>query len=305
LHQDLEPDFQKLYKLSVELLNPNTDVSVGYEKIQNLEYSSFSDTEKLVLQFFEPYAALQTEETWLTAYKESTQLWFSKCSNEAKIAFRLEVFRLIQLTFFLSRCLLVKRFSYSVPSTKVLEWIKLCNYDAILELGCGKGYWSHLIKQSGTKVFAQDVKDSLDNADTDGSPSFLEDVYVGELTKALTDKLIRETCSLSKNTTKASHAQQNTSERDCFAGKVAILICWAPKFASVCKNFISVLQSFFRVCETNKLQGELILVGDQRLCGSHAFWETVHANFSMISCVSLPRFVGHFDSVKLFAPKTC
>lgn len=118
MHQDLEPDFQKLYKLSVELLNPNTDVSVGYEKIQNLEYSSFSDTEKLVLQFFEPYAALQTEETWLTAYKESTQLWFSKCSNEAKIAFRLEVFRLIQLTFFLSRCLLVKRFSYSVPSTK-------------------------------------------------------------------------------------------------------------------------------------------------------------------------------------------
>lgn len=58
-------------------------------------------------------------------------------------------------------------------------------YDLLLEVGCGKGYWSEVLKQAGVNVVAQDLVQSETNAATDQTTSFIQDAIIAPVTAEL------------------------------------------------------------------------------------------------------------------------
>lgn len=50
---------------------------------------------------------------------------------------------------------LVEEYSWAVPNKEVLDYIS--NFDVVVEVGAGNGYWGHLIKECGTFTNAVDI----------------------------------------------------------------------------------------------------------------------------------------------------
>lgn len=50
---------------------------------------------------------------------------------------------------------LVEEYSWAVPSSEVLSY--LAHFDEIVDMGAGKGYWSHLLEERGVDVSAYDI----------------------------------------------------------------------------------------------------------------------------------------------------
>mmetsp|Transcript_4175 Transcript_4175/g.5558 ORF Transcript_4175/g.5558 Transcript_4175/m.5558 type:complete len:392 (+) Transcript_4175:315-1490(+) len=291
----LAPIFEIVFLQLSRLFDFNAECHLAYGKLATCtDLKEFSEREALQFQFLEPYAALQSTETWEgivnDLQKQDVIKWENVIKSES-IVLKCEIFRLLSLGLYITRELLVKRFAFSVPNDEALDWMQKQKYSCVVEIGCGKAYWSSLIRQMGIKVVAQDIYPAYENKDTDGSDAFLDDVKVGELN----DSMIQELLAL------AVGNKTNGSVYGNIKGVAALLFCWVPKFPQTCEDFLRIISAFnSQQFKHNFLTCDIIVVGDNRLCGSPTFWTNLQSKYELVHRIPLPRFIGYLDSFEVY-----
>ena len=74
----------------------------------------------------------------------------------------------------------------------VIELVVKQKYKLVLEIGCGKGYWTYLLREAGVNIVAQDLYIAEGNKDTNGSSPFVDDIFVGPLCKTEIERILKE-----------------------------------------------------------------------------------------------------------------
>ncbi len=152
-------------------------------------------------------------------------------------------------------------YAYSVPCPTALTYLARQEL-GLLEIGCGKAYWAHLLRSEGVDVVASDIVPLDENRWVFGEREFLSDIVVGRSVKTLLKD---------------------------YQGR-SILLQWIPRGPEG-QYAIDILQYY---------RGEHLFVVGEGMGGAtacDAWFRALDAAWHCIKRLSLPRFFAITDSL--------
>lgn len=160
-------------------------------------------------------------------------------------------------------------YAYSVPCSAALQYLAHQEVD-LLEIGCGKAYWAHLLRCEGVDIVAADVVSPHQNRWVSGTRGFVSDIVIGASVRTLLEAY---------------------KDR-------AVMLQWIPRWPEAQYAF-DVLQCY---------QGDHLFVVGEGIGGAtacNAWFQAINAEWDCIARLPLPRFVAITDSLYHYVRKGC
>jgi hypothetical protein len=225
-----------------------------------------NEKEQMLVAMLDPFSALSSHTTWMESLNNNIH--------------HVVAIRCLLAHCYAHREYLVRKYSYSVPDPLVLKRVCTMKLKTIISLGCGKAYWSHLLRETRALMIGGGSGSTSDmlvvpadvqvhnNLATDGHANYCSDVVQVEPMDQ----------SILWNTVKDDQSEET-----------ALLLCWVPKINN--EGFIHAIQTF--------PGRHLIIVGESSggSCGSTQFWNVVNDLYLEEDYTILPRFLGWYDGV--------
>jgi hypothetical protein len=156
-------------------------------------------------------------------------------------------------------------YSYAIPTLAALEMIAAHSPDGLVEFGCGRAYWSYLLKRMGVSVKAIDVEPQGKS----GVVFFRYNSAIDPWTPVDYGGIERLTRGTAKRT---------------------LLLVWPPEINDMADAAIQTWRG-----------NTLAYVGEWYGCtGTCKFHERLLAEFDLVDEVHIPTFYGYFDSLRIF-----